>query len=222
MTTPNRKAVSDTGNADAVVSLFIDAVPDMDEARQRLAITLYRTLAMSKPVSVKQLADMLEQTEEDIRQALSDWHGVFFDDDNDVIGFWGIAVKPMSHRMEIDGATSYAWCAWDSLFIPELVGKTAHVTSHCGQSGEEITLTVSPGGATAESHDDVVVSFVTPAIEEIQTNTTANFCHLVYFFKDRPAGEAWLKDHPEAFLLTLDEAFAVGKKLNARYNLVHN
>ena len=137
------------------------------------------------------------------------------------IGFWGIAVKPMGHRMEIDGITTYTWCAWDSLFIPELVGATARVTSKCVQSGEEIRLSVSPDGATAESHKDVVVSFVTPTAEELRTNATASFCHFVNFFKDRQAGEAWLENHEDAFLLTLNEAFAVGKKLNAaRFNLM--
>lgn len=221
--TAKHEATSRSIDYDTITSIFVEAVPDMDEAKQRLAIALYQSLAKGNPVSFKELANALDRTEDDIRQAFSDWPGVFFDDNNDVIGFWGIAVKPMGHRMEIDDITTFTWCAWDSLFIPELVGATAHVTSKCEQSSEEITLTVSPDGATAESHKDVVVSFVTPSVEEIRSNATASFCHFVYFFKDRQAGEVWLKDHPEAFLLGLDEAFAVGKKLNAeRFNLVLN
>lgn len=221
--TPTHEVATRSVDPDAICSIFIEAVPDMDEAKQRLGIALYRSLAKGKPVSFKQLASDIDRTEDDIHRALFEWPGVFFNDDNDVIGFWGIAVKPKGHRMEINGVTSYAWCAWDSLFIPELVGATAQVTSKCEQTGEEITLTVSPDSVKAESHPDIVVSFVTPDVEELRTNATTSFCHFVYFFKDRLAGEAWTKKHDGTFLLSLNEAFAVGKKLNAaRYNQILN
>lgn len=214
-TTIKRKIPSDSINADQIAAVFTEAFPDMNEQRQQLAIALYKSLAKGKPVSFKDLAINVNRTEDDIRQALSDWPGVFFNDDKDVTGFWGIAVQPTGHRMEINGVTIYTWCAWDSLFVPELVGATAQVISKCEQSGEEIRLIVSPDSVTAESHQDIVVSFVIPDIEEFRTNTTASFCHFVYFFKDRQAGEVWVKNHDGTFLLTLNDAFAVGKKLNA-------
>lgn len=192
----------------------------MGEADQRLTRTLYQMLSRGKPVSFANLGKILSRPENELVETLNDWPGIFYDDNNDVIGFWGITVQPTGHCMDIDGITTYTWCAWDSLFIPELVGETAHITSKCEQSGEEITLTVSPDGAIAESHKDVVVSFVIPTAEELRTNVTASFCHFVYFFKDRQAGETWLENHEGVFLLTLDEAFAAGKKLNAaRFNL---
>ena len=219
--TAKHEATSARSDPDQLTSVFIEAVPDMDEAKQQLARTLYQLLALGKPVTFTEIAKILSRSTEEVVEALNNWPGVFFNDDNEVIGFWGIAVQPMGHRMEIDGITSYAWCAWDSLFIPEMVGTAAQVTSKCEQTGETIQLTVSPDSVLANDFDNVVVSFVTPTVKELQANATASFCHFVYFFKDRQAGETWLENHKEAFLLTLDEAFAVGKKLNAeRYNLV--
>jgi len=206
-----------------IASVFIEAIPGIGEADQRLARTLYQMLSRGKPVSFADLAKVLSCPTNELSETLNNWPGVFYSDNKDVIGFWGITVKPMGHQMEIDGVTTYTWCAWDSLFIPELVGATARITSKCEQSGEEIKLSVSSDGASSETHNDIVVSFVIPTAEELRTNATASFCHFVYFFKDRQAGEAWLENHEDAFLLTLNEAFAAGKILNAaRFNLASN
>jgi len=35
----------------------------------------------------------------------------------------------MPHALQFDGRTLYAWCAWDTLFLPELLGRPARVTS---------------------------------------------------------------------------------------------
>jgi hypothetical protein len=39
-----------------------------------------------------------------------------------VLGFGGLAVAPMHHRLEVDGRTLWTRCAWDSLFVPEIQG----------------------------------------------------------------------------------------------------
>jgi hypothetical protein len=52
---------------------------------------------------------------------------------------------------------------------------------------------------------------------------TASFCHYVHFFRDREAGARWAAQHPGTFLLSLEEAFAVGKRMNAvRYREVED
>src|SRR2546422_6561781 len=52
---------------------------------------------------------------------------VYPDDEGRVLGFGGLAAAPMHHRLEVDGRTLWTWCAWDSLFIPEILGKRARV-----------------------------------------------------------------------------------------------
>jgi hypothetical protein len=41
------------------------------------------------------------------------------------------------------GVTLYAWCAWDTLFIPELLGRTARVESSCLET-KKVRLSVAP------------------------------------------------------------------------------
>ena len=199
---------------DSLSRFFVTAFPGMDADEQRLARTIYQRLAEGEALSTGHLARELGRSSGQIEPLLDRWGGVFHDSDGKIVGFWGIAVGETRHRMEMDGHVSYGWCAWDTLFIPELVGSTAQVTSTCAGSGETIRLTVSPQRVQAEK-PGIVVSFLIPEPEKIETNIVTGFCHAVCFFRSREVGETWAARHPGTFLLTLDEAFAVGKKVNA-------
>ncbi len=38
--------------------------------------------------------------------------------------YWGLAIAETKHRLEVDGRALYTWCAWDSLFLPEILQRT--------------------------------------------------------------------------------------------------
>jgi alkylmercury lyase len=51
---------------------------------------------------------------------------VFRDEEGRVVGFMGLSVVAFGeHRIELGGRTLTAWCAWDALFLPELLGEAA-------------------------------------------------------------------------------------------------
>src|SRR5437879_5369419 len=97
-----------------------------------VAVTLYRELAKGQPVDAAQLGRALGVAPAEARGFLNrDSIKVFIyrDDEGRVLGFGGLAAAPMHHRLEVDGRTLWTWCAWDSLFIPEILGKRARVVS---------------------------------------------------------------------------------------------
>lgn len=144
---------------------------------------------------------------------------VYPDHQGRVLGFGGLAAAEMQHRFEVDGRRLWTWCAWDSLFIPEILGKQARVTSRDPESGETVRLVVSPEQVESVEPKDAVVSFLVPDAEQFRTsaaNVMAQFCHFVFFFTSRASGERWTAKHPEAFLYSVDEAFALAKRLNAK------
>jgi len=218
-----QRTINSPIDLDTLSHHIIQAFPEMDSAQQTLALTLYRLLAKGSPVSSKMLASAVEQPASMIEQTLQSWPGVFFDDQHHVIGFWGITIQEMPHRLNVTEVTVYAWCAWDTLFIPELLNTTTEITSHCAQSGEEITLMISPHGIETVQPNPLMVSFLLPDEDELRENITTCFCHYVCFFRSQQDGEQWTTEHPGTFLLSLDEAFTIGKKVNtARYNLTLN
>lgn len=189
---------------------------------QRAAVTLYQQLAKGQPVSAAQLAQVLGVPPSEARALLardSIKAFTFPDEQSRILGFGGLAVAPMHHRFEVDGRTLWTWCAWDSLFIPEILGKEARVTSPDPENGELIRLVVSPDGIEFVEPKDAVVSFLLPDAHDFDTsaaNVMAKFCHFVFFFTSRSSGERWIAKHPGTFLYSPEEAFALAKRLNAR------
>lgn len=43
----------------------------------------------------------------------------------------------------------------------------------------------------------------------------ASFCHYVFFFESRESGEAWASDHPDTFVVSVDDAVTLAHQLNA-------
>ena len=204
---------------DDLSQIFIDAFPEMNKVEQQLALNLYALLAEGDAITLEFLARRNSIPLADVKRILDSWPGVFYDEENRIIGFWGIAVGEMGHKLAVNNKIVYAWCAWDTLFIPGLLNATANVISHCATTGDEIELTVRPDGVESAQSKEVVVSFLIPDESALKENITASFCHYVHFFVSRAAGEQWTADHPDTFLLSLKDAFLVGKKVNAaRYH----
>jgi hypothetical protein len=64
-----------------------------------------------------------------------------------VVGYWGLSIPEAyasPHRLTIDGRRLSAWCAWDTLFLPQLLGQTADVESTSPTAGATVHVTVTP------------------------------------------------------------------------------
>lgn len=194
---------------------IIGAVPRFDTVGRRIAVTHYRLLAEGRPVPVTRLASTLDLPEQTIRQALGPC-AAYYDDQGAVVGFGGLTVAEMPpHLFRVEGRTLYTWCAWDSLFIPSILGKSAEVTSRDPVTHSPISLTVAPDGVKHVARGSTVVSFLTPD-RTFDRDVIANFCHFVHFFSSQETGRAWTAQHPGTFLLSVDDAFALGRLTNAR------
>ncbi len=165
-------------------------------------------------VSPRAIADDAGIETEKAQRILDDWIGVYSDEANRVIGFWGLSVGKMKHRFEVDGVQLYTWCAWDTLFLPELLGKSARVESICETSGEPVRLSVSPQRVESVDPGSVCISFLTPDSSRFQQDIVQNFCHYIHFFRSRKDGEAWIAKTPGTFILSLDEATELARRKN--------
>lgn len=203
-----------TLDRDALVRLFVEAFPILDAGGERLALALYRLLAEARSVSPADLANTLDRPVEDIKRLLDRWPGVFYEDGR-IVGFWGLTVKETPHRLAVNGNTVYAWCAWDTLWLPALLDATVNVTSRCAQTGETVRLCVSPARVESVAPASAVVSFLEPDVRELRERATTSFCHFVHFFRDRDAGARWVAAHPGTFLLAREAAFDIGRRVNA-------
>ncbi|MBA3374982.1 MAG: alkylmercury lyase [Actinobacteria bacterium] len=201
---------------ESLATAVAKATPDFDEEHQRIALELYRRLAEGSPALASEVAQGAGVAVERVEELLEAWPGVFLDEDAGVIGFWGLTINKLSptHRLEVDGRELFAWCAWDTLFLTGILGASAPVESACPTTSETISLVVSPEGVVETSHPAAVVSFLVPD-RDFDADVIQSFCHFVHFFASREAGEAWTAEHPGTFLLSLGDAFELGRLVNA-------
>jgi alkylmercury lyase len=189
------------------------ATPTLVDDEQRLFLALYRQLATGQPVAAADLADVAGQPPDQVREALEGLPGVFTDEQGRVIGFWGLSIRPMPHRLTINRRTLYTWCAWDTLFLPELLGATAEVESTCPVTGKRINLTVDGTDVTSRHPDETVLSFL-HRDQPFDADTIKTFCHYVHFFANPEAAAKWTTQHDGTFTLSLADGSAIAKLTN--------
>ncbi len=168
-----------------------------------------RLLAEGSPASVDRLADAAGRSQADVRTALDAMPDTEYDEDGRVVG-WGITLRETPHRFTVDGHQLFTWCALDTLMFPAIIGRPAQVSSPSPASGAEVRLEVEPDRIVAVDPPDAVVSIVTPG----ETSSIRGaFCNRVHFFTSPDDARGWLDDHPDAQVLPVAEAYAVGRRL---------
>jgi alkylmercury lyase len=189
-----------------------DTFPACDDAP--LALTLVRLLARGEPVTDAMLAAAAERAPDDVAAHLARWPNVERDDHDAVIGFSGLTLRPTAHTFQVDGRLLHTWCAWDTLFLPRMLGATAHIRSTCPVSGRTVELVVAPDGVEHADPPGIHVSFPPPA----NTNTadiTGTFCCHVHFLAGADAARTWQETHPDGQVLDLTAAFDLGCRSTA-------
>jgi alkylmercury lyase len=186
----------------AIASELVAATPRLSELEQRLFLQLYRLLAAGDPVETSALAASTRLPVDAVRAALERLPGVYSDDRQRVIGFWGLSIHPMPHRLIVNGHSVYAWCAWDTLFLPELLAATAEIQSRCPTTGQRISLTVEGTQVTSQDPPETVLSFL-HRDQPFDADTIRTFCHYVHFFANPDAAARWTAHREGTFTLSL-------------------
>jgi alkylmercury lyase len=187
----------------------------MDTTGVRIAVETYHLAARGEPVPIDEIAAAAGVSVQQVEDAFSSWPLVIRDDRNRVIGFWGLHVHHIdpTHAMTVDGTTVYAWCAWDTLFITQILGTEVAVESTDPQSGTPIRLTVTPHGVAVLEPAGAVVSLL-QAKDEFGADTIQTFCHYIHFFESEQTASKWIADRPGMFSISVDEAFELGRRTN--------
>jgi alkylmercury lyase len=192
---------------------IIGATEELRPADQSVGLALLRELADGKPVAAEALARRAGTSTAEAVAALDRLPFVYRDEDGRVVGFWGLSLAETPHRLRVEGRDLHTWCAWDTLFVPELLGMEAEVESSSPVSGAAVRLRVARDGARDVVPEGALVSMLMPT-EAFDRDAITSFCHFVHFFPSRADAEPWLDEHRQTFLLTVEEAFELGRLTN--------
>jgi alkylmercury lyase len=202
---------------DDVAVRTVGAFPALNLLEQRVSLQLYRLLAEGQPVPRVTLAQRLGISVETVNAVLDRWPGIFADSQRRIVGYWGLALPAAyasRHRLTIGGRKLSAWCAWDTLFLPQLLAQTAEIESASPDQGSTVRLTVSPERVERVQPVGARMSFLLPDAAAVQKDVISTFCHFIHFFESRRAGESWAAQHSETFLLSIEEAYVLARRKN--------
>lgn len=202
-------------NKEDLARELIAAMPPLDADEQRVALSTYRELAAGRPAYPERVATRAGVPPQRVEALLTSWPGVYLADGG-VVGFWGLALADMPHRLQVGGRELRAWCAWDTLFLPELIGAPARVESPCPVTGETVALEVVPGERVRELAPETAVLSFLHHDEPFDADMIKSFCHFVHFFRDEPAARTWTARHQGTFALSVEEGFELGALTNRR------
>ena len=192
--------------------------PDFVPDNSRLLIKVWRTLVNGNPVTKEQIVQISEElaisgdlANEFLRQVTER------DSDDNIIGLMGLSLnEDWAHRFNADGVPLRTWCAWDTLFLPAMVGKRVVVESESPVSGETVSLVVSPEKVESSTPPGAVVTIVTidPALDDVSSVEAiwSNFCHQVFFFLSRAEAEQWAEGKTNIAILSVYDAYELGKR----------
>jgi alkylmercury lyase len=205
----------------ALASDLLARLPTMTGEEQNLGLEIYRQLAHGAPVPRASIAEALVVPRDTVDELLKRPNLrclTYTDTAGRIIGFGGLAVQEMPHLFKVDGRTLYTWCAWDSLFIPVILGVEAEVESPAPGSTARVRLRVAPDEVKHVEPRSAVMSFLLPSAQTFQADVLkamASFCHYIFFFPDPEIAAAWTSSHPDTGVISVPDAFELGRQMVA-------
>ena len=209
--------MSDPTTVDRYADAIAQAMPPLTARQLDLVLAAYRAMLAGKPSEIAAIAADAGWDSGEAGNQLADWPGVYRDESNLVIGFWGLTVEPIStHLVTTEAGSSWAWCALDPLFILPLVEERGTVVARSEVTGTPVELDVAPDRTNSLSPGgDVYVSFLVPS-EPFTSDVRLTFCDYVLYFDGKPAADRWTNEHAGTTAMPLEGAAAIGRAMAER------
>lgn len=113
----------------------------------------------------------------------------------------------------MDGRSLYTWCALDTLFIPQLLGRPVRIRSTSPETGEAISLIVDVTGVR-----DVLPEGAVMTLHEVGgfdlKDVVGSFCCYVHFFASELSARAWAERNEGTYVVSIAEGFEYGRLYN--------
>ena len=124
----------------------------------------HRFVDLVRAPTVDEVAVELELAQDETEAAfrrLHDAHALVLEPDSSTIRMLHpFSCVPTAHRVDADGRSWFASCAWDAFGIPAALGVDGRVSSACPDCGDAIAVEVV---ARRAAPDDLPVHFQVPA-----------------------------------------------------------
>lgn len=183
----------------------------------RVTIRTIQALAKGEPVSLDELARIWEMPLEQVQSVVDGAVAagrVEVDSHGRLVG-GVLSLTPTDHRISMDDKQLYAWCAYDAICTPGIVGKPAQIESQDPVTGATLKMTITPAGVENVRPSGAVVSIV--GVEtDMKGGPKSPRCSQMLFFESRESANQWLQGRTDVSILTVKEAFEVADEFQIK------
>ena len=190
-----------------------DGLRAVSAQRPELAGQLLWLLAEGRPVSPEQIAEALCISREEAINILRESPGVELDDEDSVVGCFGLSLTPTPHHFRLGDHELFTWCALDALFLPIVLNQSARVESSCAVTGNRVLVAVSPDAIQGVEPASAVMAIIVPEASEVCRDVRGAFCDKVHFFSSSDTASVWVTEHKGATILSVNDAYRLGHLL---------
>ncbi|MDH3944601.1 MAG: organomercurial lyase [Anaerolineae bacterium] len=183
------------------------------EFELRLQILALQKLVEGKPVTPEQLSRSwqipLGQVQTLIEQAAS-YGTLQLDTEGSLIGT-AISLAPADIKLQINGHSMYAWCAYDAIYAPAVIGYSAAVESTDPLTGDAIHIKVTPDGILDTDPKDLAATYV-GMDADVAGGPESPRCSSMHFFASRENAEQWSASHPGVSVMSPDQIYQLARE----------
>jgi alkylmercury lyase len=162
-----------------------------------------------QPFAPASLAVRLQMKQEDLSAHLACIPDTEFDEEGRIVG-WGITLVPTPHQFVLSARTLFTWCAFDTVLFPPLLQVEVHVQSICEATDQPITFVATRSAGIADLLPATSVLSLIPPTERCDC-VRGTFCEQSLFFQSEEVASSWMALHPDAMLLSIEEAVVLGQ-----------
>ena len=206
---------------DTRLQTIVKAVCKRQERYQRnthLFDQLVQLFVRGNPVAPELLVRLLHRELDVVRSILQAHPELEYDEQGNLVGS-GLTLLPTVHQLQVEQRTLFAWCAFDTLTYPVALHLSAQVTSRCPVTGRSIHLTVTPEQVLDLDPAEAQVSLIVDVAAGCCHNVREDVCNYGHFFASRETATQWQAAHRQAVILSVEEAYQVGKLVGEQASL---
>jgi alkylmercury lyase len=183
---------------------------------QRVILAIYQRLATGAQVTPEDIGALTRLEPCHVRELLQlvPASAIERNGHESITGFIGLSILPSRHEFHVEGRKLYTWCAFDALFLPELIAKPATIISPCPASGKSIEIELDANGLSRATPQSTVMSIVSPKAESYKDDLQGAFCCHVNFFAGEDSFAEWAEGRVDVAFVSLAEAHEMARSRN--------
>lgn len=189
-------------------------LPNLKKEERQISKLLYQKLALGRSVSIKTIANELNKPIQDIQDHLKQMSYIEFNAASKISAYRGVTLNQTQHYVFHNNSKIYTWCAFDTLFLADLLAKPVSISSNCPTCFKAIDFKVTDHDLTSFKDTDIVMSFIIPSKVDICEDLQNTFCSKVYFFCNEQCGSEWVDLSPAIRFFNFADSLIIAQERN--------